>query len=110
MPRSSHSATSYFSCKPTGSPHLLQKSGVVAFAGQAVHLQKAFIGTFLDFDQVRNLDGCWNLGKIKTLSQSVIFRHSEYSQTLSAQHGAARTAESRAPWRCPGLGPWKENS
>src|SRR5664279_1430405 len=30
MPRSSHSATSYFNCKPTGSPHLLQKSGVLA--------------------------------------------------------------------------------
>ncbi len=30
MPRSSHSATSYFSCSPTGSPHLLQKSGVFA--------------------------------------------------------------------------------
>src|SRR6266849_11004943 len=30
MPRSSHSLTSYFSCKPTGSPHLLQKSGVFA--------------------------------------------------------------------------------
>src|SRR6185312_3797320 len=28
MPRSSHSAWSYFSCRPTGSPHLLQKSGV----------------------------------------------------------------------------------
>src|SRR5215471_10517420 len=30
MPRSSHSATSYFNCRPTGSPHLLQKSGVLA--------------------------------------------------------------------------------
>ena len=30
MPRSSHSFTSYFSCNPTGSPHLLQKSGVLA--------------------------------------------------------------------------------
>src|SRR5215470_5142856 len=30
MPRSSHSATSYFNCRPTGSPHLLQKSGVFA--------------------------------------------------------------------------------
>src|SRR5258707_1615594 len=30
MPRSSHSATSYLSCRPTGSPHLLQKSGVLA--------------------------------------------------------------------------------
>src|ERR1700680_5319748 len=30
MPRSSHSATSYFNCSPTGSPHLLQKSGVLA--------------------------------------------------------------------------------
>src|SRR3954447_228278 len=28
MPRSSHSAMSYLSCSPTGSPHLLQKSGV----------------------------------------------------------------------------------
>src|SRR5579862_4656109 len=26
MPRSSHSATSYFSCNPTGSPHLLQST------------------------------------------------------------------------------------
>src|ERR1035438_7701131 len=30
IPRSSHSATSYLSCSPTGSPHLLQKSGVLA--------------------------------------------------------------------------------
>ena len=28
MPRSSHSCWSYFNCKDTGSPHLLQKSGV----------------------------------------------------------------------------------
>jgi len=25
MPRSWHSLTSYFNCRPTGSPHLLQK-------------------------------------------------------------------------------------
>src|SRR5665811_854166 len=30
IPRSSHSDTSYLSCSPTGSPHLLQKSGVLA--------------------------------------------------------------------------------
>ena len=30
MPRSSHSGTSYFNCMPTGSPHLEQKSGVLA--------------------------------------------------------------------------------
>ncbi len=28
IPRSWHSFTSYFSCKATGSPHLLQKVGV----------------------------------------------------------------------------------
>ncbi len=28
MPRSSHSCWSYFNCRLTGSPHLLQKSGV----------------------------------------------------------------------------------
>src|SRR3974390_2225396 len=38
MPRSSHSATSYFNCSPSGSPHLLQKSGVLAlYVPHSVH-------------------------------------------------------------------------
>ena len=49
------------------------QSAVVAFAGQAVHLQEALVGTLLYFNQVWNLDGCWNLGKIKTMTESVLF-------------------------------------
>ena len=167
MPRSSHSLTSYFSCRPTGSPHLLQKSGVfvlkvphlraqhvagverigddgraavpasgaqvmqtlqvaalalpvadgvvdelqlrdvaeigdrehrlkhglqtgiVALAGQQVHLQEAFVGLLLNLDQVRNLDGGWNFRKIKSCTVGVILRHSE-APKLSAQPRAAK--------------------
>ncbi len=42
--------------------------GVIALTGQAIHLQEAFVGALLDFDQVRNLDGCWNLGKIESFT------------------------------------------
>ncbi len=40
--------------------HRLQ-SAVFAFAGQFVHLQEAVIRALLNLDQVRNLDGGWNL-------------------------------------------------
>ena len=39
--------------------HGLQ-AGIVALAGQPVHLQKAFVGALLNLDQVRDLDGGWN--------------------------------------------------
>ena len=39
--------------------HGLQ-AGIVALAGQPVHLQEAFVGALLNLDQVRNLDGGWN--------------------------------------------------
>ena len=35
-------------------------TGVVALAGQPVHLQEAFVRALLNLDQVRNLDGGWN--------------------------------------------------
>src|SRR5207302_1524302 len=64
--------------------HGLQ-TGVVPFTGKTVHLQKPIIGPFLDLNQVWNLDGGWNLGKIKTIAKSVILvRHSRNSQS-SAQ-------------------------
>ena len=65
------------------------QAGVIALARQAVHLQETFVGTLLYFDQVRNLDSGWNLGKIKTMTESVLFRHSEYSQTFMRSAGAA---------------------
>src|SRR6266849_4123377 len=61
--------------------HRLQP-GVVALTGQAVHLQETLVRALLDFNQVGNLDGGWNLGKIKTFTDTVLFRHSEYSQTF----------------------------
>ncbi len=36
------------------------QAGIVALAGQPVHLQKAFVGALLNLDQVRDLDGGWN--------------------------------------------------
>ncbi len=47
------------------------QAAVIALAGQTIHLQKAIVGTLLHFDQVRNLDGCWNLGKIKSCAESI---------------------------------------
>ena len=47
------------------------QAAVVALAGQTIHLQEAIVGTLLHFDQVRNLDGCWNLGKIETCTESI---------------------------------------
>ena len=49
---------------------------VFAFAGQLVHLQEAVIGALLNLDQVRNLDGCWNFGKIETLAMDIVLCHS----------------------------------
>ena len=34
--------------------------GIIALTGQAIHLQKSFIGALLHFNQIRNLDGGWN--------------------------------------------------
>ena len=39
--------------------HRLQ-AGIVALAGQSVHLQETFVGALLNLDQVRDLDGGWN--------------------------------------------------
>src|SRR5208282_46651 len=42
--------------------------GVVALAGQLVHLQKTLIAALLHFNQVRDLDGRRNLGKIESFT------------------------------------------
>ncbi len=49
---------------------------VFAFAGQFIHLQEAVIGALLNLDQVRDLDGCWNFGKIETLAMDIVLCHS----------------------------------
>jgi hypothetical protein len=56
--------------------HGLQPA-VFTLAGQFVHLQEAVIGTLLNLDQVRDLDGRWNLGKIETLAVYVVLCHSQ---------------------------------
>ena len=58
--------------------HRLQPA-VLALAGQFVHLQEAVIGALLNLDQVRDLDGCWNLGKVETLAVNIVFWHSKNS-------------------------------
>ena len=58
-----------------GGEHRLE-SVVFAFGRQLVHLQKAFIGAALNFNQVRDLDRRWNFGKIETAANSaVLVRH-----------------------------------
>src|SRR5208283_5462154 len=74
--------------------HRLQ-SAIFALARQLVHLQKAFVGTLLNLDQVRNLDGRWNFGKIKTLAVDIMLCHSK-KLLLSGSLGAANTARNVA--------------
>ena len=59
-----------------GLKHGLQ-SAVFAFARQFIHLQKAVIGALLNLDEVRDLDGCGNLGKVETLAMYVVLCHAQ---------------------------------
>ena len=65
---------------------------VFALAGQFVHLQEAVIGALLNLDQVRNLDGCWNFGKIKTSAMDIVLWHSQ-ELLLSGSLGLRYSAE-----------------
>jgi hypothetical protein len=40
-------------------------------------LQKAVIGALLDLDEIRDLDGCGNLGKVETLAVYVVLCHAQ---------------------------------
>ena len=70
--------------------------GVIALAGQAIHLQEAVITALLHLDQVRNLDGRRNLGKIKTLTESVVLP-SRHEKLLSSASGGIGPPLSIAP-------------
>ena len=56
--------------------HRLQPA-VFALAGQFVHLQEAVVGALLHLDEVRDLDGGWNLGEIKTLAVDIVLCHAQ---------------------------------
>ena len=71
--------------------HGLQ-AAVFALTGQFVHLQEAIIRTLLNLDQVRDLDGCRNLGKIETLAMDIVFCHSQ-ELLLSGSLGLRYSAE-----------------
>ena len=49
------------------------KAVVLALLGELVHLQKALVAAALDFNQVRNLDGGGNLGKIEAAADRAHF-------------------------------------
>src|SRR5208282_877672 len=85
-----------------GLKHCLQ-AAVFALAGQFVHLQEAVIGTLLNFDQVRNLDGCGNLGKIETLAVNIVLCHAQellLSGSLGLQVQRGMRAQKAAPQYC----------
>jgi hypothetical protein len=44
------------------------ETAVFALARQQIHLKEALVRLFLDFDQVRDLDGALNLRKIQSLA------------------------------------------
>ncbi len=78
--------------------HCLQ-AAIFALAGQFVHLQEAVIRTLLNLDQVRNLDGCWNLGKIETLAVYIVLCHAQellLSGSLGLQYKRNEAAKSGA--------------
>ena len=68
------------------------QSAVFAFAGQFVHLQEAVVGALLNLDQVRDLDGRGNLGKIETFAVDIVLCHSQ-ELLLSGSQGLRYSAE-----------------
>ncbi len=55
--------------------HRLQ-AGIIAFARQGVHLQKAIVRTLLHLNEVGYLNGRRNLGEIESISVgSLLLRH-----------------------------------
>src|SRR3569833_2239952 len=56
-----------------GSEHRLQ-ADVVALVGQQVHLQKLLIRVALDFDQIRDRNRSFDLGKINSIGGQAVFR------------------------------------
>src|SRR5271155_5893127 len=57
---------------------------VVPLVGELVHLQKTLIRAPLHFDQVRNLDGGRNLGKIESAANgAILVRHASLLRLVS---------------------------
>src|SRR6185437_3989421 len=66
---------------------------IIALVGQFVHLQKTLVGAPLHFDQVGNLGGCRNLGKIEpAANRALLVRHASLLSLSSRR---------RTRW-CPG--------
>ena len=59
---------------------------VLALLRELVHLQEALIAAALHFDEVRNLDGGWNLGKIKTAADRAHFAVVGLADMLSPEN------------------------
>src|SRR5262249_31593035 len=72
--------------------HGLQ-AAVLALARQLVHLEEAVVRTLLNLDQVRDLDGCWNFGKIKTLAEDAILCHSQKLPAFTQPGGCINNAD-----------------
>ena len=52
------------------------KAAIVAFVGELIHLQKTLVGAALHLNQVGNLDGGGNLGKIESATNgAILVRH-----------------------------------
>src|SRR3989442_13847870 len=60
------------------------QTGVVTLAGQAAHLKEGVERALLYLNQIRNLNGGGNFGKIKRFPKGVFF-HNSYHSNLQRQ-------------------------
>jgi hypothetical protein len=60
-----------------GIKHRLQ-ADIFPLRGKEVHLQKTLVGALLDFNEIRNLNDCGNLGKVNPMTPRAVsaVRHS----------------------------------
>jgi hypothetical protein len=48
------------------------EADIIPFRGQKVHLEKSFVGSPLNLDEVGDLDDGWNFGEIDALADSAV--------------------------------------
>src|ERR1051325_2921225 len=82
--------------------HGLQPT-IIALARQAIHLQKAVVGALLHLDEVRDLNGGGNLGKIEAIPERLIAVVGHQKLPFQAQHAtsATQTSKGAAAGRAP---------
>ncbi len=77
-----------------GSEHRLQ-SDIVTLIWQKVHLQELLVGIFLDFDQIRNRNRSFDLGKINSIGGQAVLGHRIQELRYNKQSVSGRPLQRR---------------